>query len=826
MLLKAPSRTYTPESLKFWGKYLLNDWESHFSPLALKDGRKIYKNRAVKSLDIQVKSLGVQLRETERKVLLVYAIFEQDLHDLWSIRGSVDDEAFNQSLVVAGLYELEEFLAESVDDLLSESVESKIDLKKKPEVKPLISEYKVKSQLLPNPVRTIKLNFTVQGSVFYFQLQLKNDLKNLSLDEVLKYPQAREDAIRLLHWLKKAGFVYQGQGKKYVFQYTLTEARLFITKTLPLWERYYELHLSDEALALIKGVKVVKCVSYVEKTIEGIRFRPRLFLGDQFLEDGILKQLLKSGGEGIIKGYGWLNTSEHFKASLGDDTTVLGLFDEVLPNYMLYAILHQKFDSCIMTAEVQKLKKALEEREFNHHEALPSFLRGYQSQGVEWMRRVLNAGGHPLLADEMGLGKTLQILSLLHGERQKGLCLVVCPASVVSVWQQEVMHFFPEWPVQVLTKNSVFDASKTGILWIASYTQLRRHRALLNQVSFLYAIIDEAQMIKNPQSKTAQAAYAIHAQYRLALTGTPIENKHLDLWSVFRFLMPGLLGSKAFFERFLKKPEAINLLKKQIQVFVLRRLKSAVLQELPEKTYMVLPCELTPLQRDLYAQHTGELLKSYPDGFLNTHRLSILTGLMRLRQIACDPGLLELHKNIDFEYSGKLMVLYERVTELIDNGEKVVIFSQFVSFLNRVQGLILKNMDDFGKIPVFMLTGQTKNRAEVIHDFQTHHGPAIILASLKAAGAGITLHAASYVFLLDPWWNPAVEAQAIDRVHRFGQKKPVFVYRLVATETLENKIELLKQYKQGIFNDVLDELPDLTRLEQHFDSLKHLIALQ
>jgi SNF2 family DNA or RNA helicase len=369
-------------------------------------------------------------------------------------------------------------------------------------------------------------------------------------------------------------------------------------------------------------------------------------------------------------------------------------------------------------------------------------------------------------------------------------------------------------------------------LWIASYTQLRRHKHLLEGTEFGYAVLDEAQQIKNPEAKVTHACCAIRAECRLALTGTPIENRLLDVWTLFRFIMPGLLGSRRRFEDAAISPDISvrktleQTLRKQIAPFLLRRKKDKVGKDLPPKVEMDLICPITEMQRQVYEgllNHGREQMGDDLQVAMQSHSMNFFTLLTRLRQACCDPGLIP-DLDIDPMQSGKIQMLLTKLGEALTGtgARKVVIFSQFVQLLKRVKPLI---QQEFPDVELLELNGHTKNRSKPVETFQNKTGPAVILVSLRAGGTGITLHAADYVFLLDPWWNPAVESQAVDRVHRIGQRKRVFVYRMITQGTIEERIQHLKAEKRELFESTLGNLGSAKDLREHFTDLEELAKL-
>jgi len=417
---------------------------------------------------------------------------------------------------------------------------------------------------------------------------------------------------------------------------------------------------------------------------------------------------------------------------------------------------------------------------------------------------------------------------LIQKRANKKPALVVCPASVVPVWQTEAARFFPELKLEVLRSGNDFSTTKKQPdLWVTSYTQLRRHERLLSKITFSLTILDEAQFIKNPDAKSTQSCLKIDAASRIAMTGTPLENHAQDIWTVFRFLMPGLLGTRAqFLHRFAdNEAAALKHLRTQIKPFMLRRTKKSVARELPDKVEITLDCPLTDAQRSEYARLSGEAIERFGENIEQTMQreaMSLFTVLTRLRQVCCDPALLPWIAD-DADFGGKINILLTKLEEAASSGRKVVIFSQFVRFLKRIRAAVEKNLPD---LPIYELTGSTTNRQEPVDKFQSSRKASIMLVSLRAGGTGITLHSADYVFLMDPWWNPAVEQQAIDRVHRIGQRNTVMVYRLVAPDTIEERVNALKTEKSWLFEQAVGTGSSGAGFMQYYQSLRELLEIR
>ena len=475
-------------------------------------------------------------------------------------------------------------------------------------------------------------------------------------------------------------------------------------------------------------------------------------------------------------------------------------------------------------------------------------LRAYQQEGLGWLQflRVFGFGG--CLADDMGLGKTVMVLALLEwvrGQQEAARAggagepgdvgaaggdanavhrpsIVVAPKSVVFNWVREAERFAPGLRVVDYTgvgRTTARSSLANVDLVVTSYGTLRQDAVRLKDVDFEYVILDEAQAIKNAGTVSAKAARLLRGRHRLALSGTPIENHVGELWSIFEFLNPGMLGSGALFKsgallRGEGGEEQLKLLGGAVRPFILRRTKAQVATDLPARQEETLWCDLSPRERKLYDQlrdhYRAALLGRVQKGGLGRAKLQILEALLRLRQAACHPGLVDPTKTADG--SAKLDVLVEQLGEVLEEGHKAIVFSQFTSLL----ALVRRRLDGL-RMNYLYLDGQTRDREPLVQRFQDDERCKLFLISLKAGGLGLNLTAADYVYLLDPWWNPAAEAQAIDRAHRIGQTRPVFAYRLIARDTVEERILELQAQKRQLADAIITEdnsvIANLTREE-------------
>ncbi len=454
-------------------------------------------------------------------------------------------------------------------------------------------------------------------------------------------------------------------------------------------------------------------------------------------------------------------------------------------------------------------------------EAPPSFagqLRDYQREGLGWMKFLRRFGFGGCLADDMGLGKTVQALALLEARRTGDMesapgdharssraSLVVVPRSLVFHWKREAERFTPQLRVLDHTGSARLKPGahfREYDVVLTTYGTLRRDALHFKDQRFDYCILDEAQAIKNSTTLSAKAARLLRADHRLVMSGTPVENHLGELWSLFEFLNPGMLGNASLFGGAGRNPDATTreILGRALRPFILRRTKGQVARELPEKTEQTLFCDLEPREKKLYDElrdyYRARLLKNADGESMGKIKFQALEALLRLRQAACHPGLIDKKKTA--EPSAKVDTLIAQLDQVIDEGHKALVFSQFTSLL----AIVRERLDGAG-IRYAYLDGRTRDRQSRVEEFQNDPDLKLFLISLKAGGLGLNLHAAEYVYLLDPWWNPAVEAQAIDRTHRIGQTRQVFAYRLIARDTVEEKVLELQRTKRDLADAIV-----------------------
>ncbi len=848
-----PKRVYTPQSLEFWFERLEAEWEGHFESTHVERGHEMYRDSEIREIELTAKDAIIHRRVDKKDE---HAVIEWEGEAL-RVRSSTTDTVLANAIAVAGLHEIEELVAEEMSHRLPSSTadagenghrnnQSQVSPARahnpnghspaSAAAEPTVgsdNNHAAASNSQGDTDRDLLLSFTATGDGLVFLAYWKNGRQRIpALGNTVHHPSHKERAklIALATLTRKAHFRYNQSTHAYVLE-SLADIPSFLRDVLPHWKKHFPVEVDAKVGALKLGARAIEieAVANTRSDGAGLDLRWIFRAGEKMLTDEQAAALLEQGRTPmLVPELGILTMEQEKWDSLRQWQKEMKELQSVgsPPPYLVFSLFQDQRIKVTIGPELEAWRQCVLTAP-ETTPALPDYLRPYQRRGVEWMHHLCETGCHGLLADEMGLGKTAQVIALLIARPMaEHRHLVVCPASVVPVWREEIARFHPAARVEVLKAGHDFTQQKEPCIWLASFTQLRKHRALLDQGEFGYAILDEGQFIKNPDAKVTQACFALRSRHRLVLSGTPLENRQLDLWSIFRFLLPGLLGSRATFEAALlaDRDGTMRRLRQQLTPFTLRRTKREVAQELPPKVEMDLHCPLTPLQRAEYARVCTEGLARLGEDIslaMREKSFGFLALLTRLRQICCDPDLLPW-LNAPLADSGKIQLLMEKLAEVVGSGHKVVIFSQFVALLERVRSALIAQYPD---LPRYEITGMTLDRQKPVKDFQTAEGAAAMLVSLKAAGTGITLHAADYVFLLDPWWNPAVEDQAIDRVHRIGQTNTVFVYRMVTAGTIEERIQALKAEKRAIFNQVVGDHSGDFEWTKHFESLNQLIHL-
>ncbi len=582
--------------------------------------------------------------------------------------------------------------------------------------------------------------------------------------------------------------------------------------------------VADSELATLDAEPIEAQVSFevVNQEIDWFDLRVVVNVEGMDLSQDEIKALVQARGEFVrMERGGWLRLQMNLDEDQKDAVSRIGLdpFDLSGEVHRMHALqlaeplAKEVFDA----AAWEKISDRASSLKLQVRPTIPPGLnvnlRPYQVEGFHFLSYLATNRFGGILADDMGLGKTIQTLTWMLWLREEmgedaPPCLVVCPKSVLDVWADEVKKAAPAIRVQVLRNKVELEVDRLGKdidLLVINYSQLRTCADDLQGIHWLGIILDEGQQIKNPDSKAAKSARALKGNNRLVLTGTPIENRLLDVWSLMAFAMPGILGDRKYFRESFdrrKDGQSQTRLTARLRPFLLRRTKGEVALDLPPKVEEDVFSEMEDVQAKMYQAELERIQKVLlgieNDDTLRKNSFVILQGLMRLRQICCHPGLID-PKHIGSP-SSKMDSLFYLLDQLHEEGHKVLVFSQFVSMLD----IIRDELEERDR-PYSYLTGQTKDRHEVISDFQETKEPKTFLLSLKAGGSGLNLTSASYVVLYDPWWNPAVENQAIDRCHRIGQESKVNAYRLLVRDSVEEKIRVLQQQKSEMMTSVLGE---------------------
>lgn len=616
-----------------------------------------------------------------------------------------------------------------------------------------------------------------------------------------------------------------------VMRLTKKFAEIFVS-----WLKSVPPHIAVELegeLASLKNGEVAGRVKLevTEREIDWFDLQVVLDVDDTELTKDEIRLLLNAkGGYVRLRGKGWRRLQYDLNEEENDRLARLGLSPRELsaePQRLHALQLADPAAKQFLPAEqVEQIQRRAAELKARVAPELPTGisaqLRPYQLEGFHFLAYLATNRFGGILADDMGLGKTLQTLAWLIWLRESQSSalpagstasasplpsLVVCPKSVMDNWRAEVARFASALRIKVWSAGDLGELKENlagADLHVLNYSQLRSLGESLNSVHWLAVVLDEGQYIKNPNSQTAQIARCLRADFRLVLSGTPIENRLMDLWSLMAFAMPGVLGSRAQFARLYDAkgdPLARRRLAARVRPFLLRRTKSQVAKDLPDRIEEDLFCEIEGEQKSLYRAELKAaqqlLLKVKTQKELAQQQFHFLTSLLRLRQICCHPRLLQPDSPAP---SAKAESLLEQLEPLMEEGQRVLVFSQFVQMLD-----LLRPMLEARGWPVYYLAGHTENRGELVQAFQEGQGAGIFLISLKAGGFGLNLTAASYVVLFDPWWNPAVENQAIDRTHRIGQTSKVIAYRLLIKNSIEEKIRELQKQKKALVDEVFGE---------------------
>lgn len=491
---------------------------------------------------------------------------------------------------------------------------------------------------------------------------------------------------------------------------------------------------------------------------------------------------------------------------LGHSKEITKLSDRLTFN--VHASQRELINHLPTSTSIDKSPPAAVETELCVPARLEATLRSYQIDGYKWLCGLSSRGLGGILADDMGLGKTVQAIAwILHlldkAERKNSKILIICPRSVVNNWNSELSKFAKSIKASTQVKADSFDDID---LLIISFAELRINLEKLRNIDWEAIIIDEAQYIKSPTTATHMAACQLRTRHRLAMSGTPIENRLTDLWAIMNFSTPRTLGSLEHFrQRYEDSPNNRPLLKEHLKSFILRRTKQQVAIDLPQRIEENIYCDLEGVQASLYNRRLSEVrqrIDSVNNSEINANRFVYVTEILRLRQLCCDTNLVYPNSG---SCNAKIEVLRGLLSTIIASGNSALVFTQFTKLFPSIEAMFREEGFSYVK-----LSGDTLDRAAVVNEFQTQDSVNIFLISLKAGGTGLNLTKANYVFLFDPWWNPAVEMQAIDRTHRIGQSRTVFAYRLIAKGTIEEKVQELQASKKVLVSDIFEEHSNAT----------------
>jgi hypothetical protein len=626
----------------------------HFSEAELERGREIYRLGQITGLELGAEDAVVNCAFARKDTC--YAVVEW-VDETIKVRASTEDLATGRCGRGGGLYEIEELIADEIAPLPYAP-------KPKPTLRRIPKEVaetggkerrKQRERKQSAPERALRVCFEGRGTGLrmkaFWEKGTGKRISAMSESGAAADSEERELLVRFTVLAKEAGFSYRRSQRDFMMNDADRITGFFKRGLSRFKQRFGEVELDAEAERMSEGVHSVEVLGRVTAAgVSKIALDWEMRLGEDLLTDEVMQRLARAGrGTHVVKGLGLVRIEAEQSVALSEWKVGSGVQGQTWPRYMIFSLFGERGAHLELGGALEHWRKSMDPEQSKEvgEVELPEFLRDYQRHGVRWLANLQRHGCHGLLADEMGLGKTLQVLTLLkHFPIEGKQNLIVCPASVVPVWESEAARWYPELKTSVLRTGSDFTVSEgevvgAGRLWIASYTQLRRHKHLLEGADFGYSVLDEAQQIKNPEAKVTHACCAIEAECRIALTGTPLENRMLDLWTIFRYLMPGLLGTRSKFEAALQDKDAAQIqvfekrLRKQITPFILRRLKDAVGKDLPPKVEMDLICPITDLQRSTYQSLLADGLNTLGGDLqaaMQSQSMHFFSLLTRLRQ--------------------------------------------------------------------------------------------------------------------------------------------------------------------------------------------------
>ena len=784
------NKKYSKESLYEWFRRYKKEWASiYFDEREAVDGHKYYEERVIKDIDI-----GKNIIIASGKVLSdTYFTTIEFIDSKLCISYSHGNDVIGRALAFAALLITDDIIFENLSWLGIEP----------PDIVEERSVIKTKAER--NRAQIGKLVFSKKGQQLCFELYFLREGNFISaelLGGTLR-PNERESLMSIIHFGKKYGFT---RNFYTFYSNDITSFNEIICFKLQELEEFFSIELSEDVSKLANDINVAKLsIDFLKNGMQHNVVVGNKFLDhDEFVEIQKARKIYWSKSHGLVKidanDVNWLHRISKIEAEIKANP----------PLYLALSIFRP--EKVFFSENIQNWIKNLQIAD-NENIDMPNFLYNYQKKGVLWMYHLIKNGCNPLIADEMGLGKTIQVLALLNSiDKSNGsIDLIVCPASVVSVWQNEIAKFFPHFNVFGQKDTDCITENSKNII-IISYAQLRAFEK--TKKTFRTIVLDEAQYIKNPKSKTANICFSLKSDYKIAITGTPLENKYDDIWSIFNFLMPFLLGKYSEFKKLMLDDNAMNKLSIQLAPFILRRNKESVLLDLPNKNETIVLCRMSEAQSAKYNKWL-----SWKNNIKTGEWSHLFALILRLRQICCDIGMLPNNEHENIMLSAKIQWLIPKLNECRQNNSKIVIFSQFKKYLDRLIPLVQKIYEN-----TYSLNGTTPQikRKSIIKNFQSDNIAALLLTT-KTGGTGITLNSANIVFILDPWWNPAAEAQAIDRLHRIGQKNNVFIYKLITPNSIEEKVQYAKSLKINYLTSLFSKTSN-TKIENKWSELLNLLT--